>query len=418
LLYRRNAIFARRAAVRAIAANPEAGQFPALRDMLEVASRDPSPWVRGERAARACDLATYREWIQKDRDGHVRSRALESIAHLEGDGAAREFEMALQDPDFRVAAGAAALLGRAKCSRVHELLRLALRHPRGIVRENAAESFGEIYKEKKNIQIDDVEEVVRSILSCRGEDLAESRSSLIATLEMLETARREGLGETRNIAAEREQELASRIRVALLDNATDPDPTVQLKVKSAIAKLLDPGPMPPILVPPPPVAAIPGANAPAFERDPRVRIATNKGSFDITLFSRDAPVHAENFLQLAARGHYNNTAWHRVEFNFVVQGGDHLGDGTGSVAAWGGCLRDEINRRKFVRGTLGMPKSEAADSGGCQLFITHIPTPHLDGRYTAFGQVTAGLEVIDRLELGDSILNIEILDPGRSTVAK
>ena len=63
---------------------------------------------------------------------------------------------------------------------------------------------------------------------------------------------------------------------------------------------------------------------------------------------------------------------------------------------------DEINRRRYLRGTVGMPKA-GKDTGGCQIFITHVPTPHLDGNYTVFGQVTAGLDVVDQIEVGDSI---------------
>ena len=73
-------------------------------------------------------------------------------------------------------------------------------------------------------------------------------------------------------------------------------------------------------------------------------------------------------------------------------------------------LRDEIsrlNRHRFVRGTVGMPKA-GKDTGGCQLFITHIPTPHLDGNYTVFGQVVRGLDVVDRIEVGDRIVRAHV----------
>ena len=90
--------------------------------------------------------------------------------------------------------------------------------------------------------------------------------------------------------------------------------------------------------------------------------------------------------------------------NFVIQGGDPRGDG------WGGAgftLRDEIGRRRFKRGTVGMPKA-GKDTGGGQLFITHVPTPHLDGNYTIFGEVTEGLELVDAIEIGDRIIWAEI----------
>src|SRR5262249_32155552 len=134
-------------------------------------------------------------------------------------------------------------------------------------------------------------------------------------------------------------------------------------------------------------APIPGATCPPFSRDPRVRIRTSRGDFEAALDAADAPVHAENFLRLAHAGRDDGTPFHRVEPNFVVQGGDHLGDGTGARAAEGGTIRDEIHRRPFLRGSIGMPKTDVPDSGGSQLFVTLVPTPHLDGRYTAFGEV-------------------------------
>ena len=95
---------------------------------------------------------------------------------------------------------------------------------------------------------------------------------------------------------------------------------------------------------------------------------------------------------------------HRVVSDFVIQGGDPRGDG------WGGpgyALRDEINTVRFDRGAVGMPKS-GRDTGGCQIFVTHVPTPHLDGNYTVFGKVISGMDVVDRIEVGDAILSARI----------
>ncbi|MFN0205700.1 MAG: peptidylprolyl isomerase [Planctomycetota bacterium] len=430
-LYNRAVPFARRAAIRAIASNTESWNFTEARSVLIRSATDPSSWVRGERAAvplvELVDVITNKSGLSRpagltplgatdffsDPDAHVRARALESILQISADLSAPLFTKALADPDYKVIAAAVALLPKTKLTNIAELLRNALAHPRGLVRENAADAFVEFYKNAKSIDPLDVAALANSIISARGEDLAESRASVIVALETVELARRKLGIDTINKNDENEKDLQGRIRVAILDALTDPDPTVLAKAKSAQEKLLDPTPMPKIMIPPPPRPAIPGIHVPAFVREPKVQVITNKGSFTIALFPEDAPIHTENYLQLAAQGHYNNTVWHRVEFNFVLQGGDHLGDGTGSRAAWGGCLRDEINKRKFMKGTLGMPKSDVADSGGCQMFITHIPTPHLDGRYTAFGQVTEGLEVLDLIEVGDRIENVKILDAGR-----
>ena len=88
----------------------------------------------------------------------------------------------------------------------------------------------------------------------------------------------------------------------------------------------------------------------------------------------------------------------------MVQGGDPRGSGWGD-AGWR--LADEINRIPFERGTVGMPKA-GKDTGGCQLFVSLVPTPHLDGRYTAFGRVVYGMDVFDRIEPGDKILRARL----------
>jgi cyclophilin family peptidyl-prolyl cis-trans isomerase len=106
------------------------------------------------------------------------------------------------------------------------------------------------------------------------------------------------------------------------------------------------------------------------------------------------------FVDRVREGFYDGTIWHRVVPNFVVQGGDPRGDGWGNG---GVTLRDEINPLPFGRGAVGMPKA-GKDTGGCQLFITHVMTPHLEGTYTVFGQVVAGMDVVDRIEVGDRIV--------------
>ncbi|MBU0755454.1 MAG: HEAT repeat domain-containing protein [Planctomycetes bacterium] len=138
------------------------------------------------------------------------------------------------------------------------------------------------------------------------------------------------------------------------------------------------------------------------QTNPVAQFITEKGEFWIELFKEDAPTHVLNFIQLARSGFYNKLTFHRVVSNFVVQGLDPRGDGWGFNDIH---LRDEINRRKFLQGYLGMPNS-GRDTGGCQIFITHCPTPHLDGNYTVFGRVIDGMEVVDHLEEGDQVLQI------------
>lgn len=138
---------------------------------------------------------------------------------------------------------------------------------------------------------------------------------------------------------------------------------------------------------------------------PRVELQTTRGEIVLELFREDAPRHVKSFLNRMAQGAYDDLSFHRVVTGFVVQGLDPRGDGWGSG---GVLLHDEINPRPYLTGALGMPNA-GPDTGGCQIFITHVPTPHLDGNYTVFGQVVEGMDVVDRLEVGDRCLGIERL---------
>jgi cyclophilin family peptidyl-prolyl cis-trans isomerase/HEAT repeat protein len=139
---------------------------------------------------------------------------------------------------------------------------------------------------------------------------------------------------------------------------------------------------------------------------PTAVIHTKKGDIRIELYSDDAPMTVDNFIHLARSGFYNGLAFVRVVPNFVIQGGDPRGDQNGGP---GYQIRDEINLRRYVTGSVGMALS-GRDTGGSQFFITHSPQPHLDGGYTIFGQVTEGMDVVNRIARGDKIEKIEILD--------
>ena len=140
-----------------------------------------------------------------------------------------------------------------------------------------------------------------------------------------------------------------------------------------------------------------------------VEVSTSRGALVFELFPAEAPVHVPNFLELARRGEYDGRIFHRVVPDFVIQGGDYRGDGNGSRPWQGSALRHELGPRDFVRGSLGMPRNDDVDSGGCQFFVTHRPTPHLDGRYTVFGELRAGGAALDAIEVGDRILGVRVL---------
>ncbi|MEW6430119.1 MAG: peptidylprolyl isomerase [Myxococcota bacterium] len=141
---------------------------------------------------------------------------------------------------------------------------------------------------------------------------------------------------------------------------------------------------------------------PPLPKDAALVFTTEKGEFEVKLYGEDAPLTATSIYTLARRGFYRGLTFHRVVPNFVVQGGDPRGDGEGGP---GYTIRCEVNHRPYRRGVVGMALS-GKDTGGSQFFVTAAPQPHLDGRYTAFGEVVSGQEVVDSLLEGDRIVEV------------
>jgi cyclophilin family peptidyl-prolyl cis-trans isomerase/HEAT repeat protein len=139
-------------------------------------------------------------------------------------------------------------------------------------------------------------------------------------------------------------------------------------------------------------------------RAPVLRVETERGVLELALFHEAAPLTVFNVTSLARRGYFDGQRFHRVVPNFVVQGGDPRGDGSGGP---GYAIRDELNRHRYARGTLGMALS-GPNTGGSQFFVTHSPQPHLDGGYTVFGQLLSGGDVLDRIVQGDRIVRVTV----------
>jgi cyclophilin family peptidyl-prolyl cis-trans isomerase len=130
-------------------------------------------------------------------------------------------------------------------------------------------------------------------------------------------------------------------------------------------------------------------------------IETNKGTIKFELLEEDAPKTTENFRLLAEKGYYDGVIFHRVIPNFMIQGGDPLGQGYGGESAWGGKFDDEIDRKSplyqgvYGKGTVAMANS-GPNTNGSQFFIMHIDYP-LPPSYTKFGVVTQGQDVVDAI---------------------
>jgi HEAT repeat protein/cyclophilin family peptidyl-prolyl cis-trans isomerase len=136
-------------------------------------------------------------------------------------------------------------------------------------------------------------------------------------------------------------------------------------------------------------------------------LETDRGMIQIELAVNDAPLTVENFVALARKGFFNGLSFHRVVGDFVIQDGDPRGDGEGGP---GYTIRDELNELPYVRGTVGMALDPWPDTGGSQYFITHTPQPHLDAKYTVFGRIIAGMDVVDKIQQWDVIRAVRIWD--------
>ncbi|MGC8551484.1 MAG: peptidylprolyl isomerase [Phycisphaerae bacterium] len=127
---------------------------------------------------------------------------------------------------------------------------------------------------------------------------------------------------------------------------------------------------------------------------PQVTIETEHGKIELELWPDVAPKTVENFVTLAGKGFYNGLTFHRIIPGFMIQGGCPQGTGTGGP---GYHIKGEFSNRKHVRGVISMARANDPDSAGSQFFIMHQDSPHLDGQYACFGQVTAGIEVVDKI---------------------
>ncbi len=133
-------------------------------------------------------------------------------------------------------------------------------------------------------------------------------------------------------------------------------------------------------------------------------IETGKGNLVLELFASDVPVTVNNFVFLAREGFYDGTIFHRVIPDFMAQGGDPTGTGTGGP---GYKFADEFTKHTHGTGTLSMANS-GPNTNGSQFFITYAPQPHLDGLHSVFGQLVDGMDVLKAIENGDSIVRITI----------
>jgi peptidyl-prolyl cis-trans isomerase B (cyclophilin B) len=144
-------------------------------------------------------------------------------------------------------------------------------------------------------------------------------------------------------------------------------------------------------------------------KDIRIIVKTDKGDIEGVLYPGKAPVTVANFLNLAKRGYYNDLKFHRVIPDFMIQGGDPTGTGSGGP---GYRFEDECTPElKHDKPGIFSMANAGPGTNGSQFFVTHVPTPWLDGKHTVFGSVTKGQDIVNAVAQGDKIKSIEILDP-------
>jgi cyclophilin family peptidyl-prolyl cis-trans isomerase len=143
-------------------------------------------------------------------------------------------------------------------------------------------------------------------------------------------------------------------------------------------------------------------------KKPAAVISMEKGGeFRIDFYAEDAPKTVENFVTLAKKGFYDGLTFHRVQPGVLVHGGDPRGDGSGGP---GYTIKAEFNKQKHVRGSVAMARLVSPDSAGSQFYIMLAGAGELDGQYAVFGKVTSGMEVVDRIALGDKMKTVKIVE--------
>jgi cyclophilin family peptidyl-prolyl cis-trans isomerase/HEAT repeat protein len=346
---------------------------------------DPAPGVRGAamRALAAIDpdgFLTALSGLDPDRDWTVRMAQAEALATLPGgQGAARLVAM-LQDSDPRVVIALLKALVTAKAPNVDRILIDHLKADDFAVRETAAAALGELKLASA------APALVDAYRAAASDRTYVAKAAILSALNVLDPATARMLEQQ----ALQDPDWALRVKAAMLlkdQGVTD----TAAAMRPAPTRPMDDATRQSLL-------------APQFS--PHAFIQTDRGAIEIELAITDAPLTVTNFVDLALKGFFNGQAIHRVVPDFVVQAGDPRGDGEGGP---GYTIRDELNEVPYLRGTVGMAL-DWKDTGGSQFFITHSPQPHLDAKYTVFGHVVNGFDVLDRIQPWDVIRRVQIWD--------
>jgi cyclophilin family peptidyl-prolyl cis-trans isomerase/HEAT repeat protein len=373
----------------ALRALPALHPDASLRAAVVALVGDERPWIRAAafpvlaRADRE-DFALVLSSLDPDPVWWVRGAVAGALAAAGDEMGETALLSALKDPDARVLPAVLEALRTARGPDAVDTLRRQLGHEDFAVRAAAAEGLAALKATG----------LTAALVAAyrRGLDDADP-DARVAALDALAAQGDAGAWAALRSAAEADPARVVRSRAAAL-------------LRAAGREAPAPGPQPIDRAPADyreamaPYDPVPGV--PLFT--PRARLHTSKGVIEIHLNVVEAPLASAAFLDLARQGFYDGLAFHRVVPDFVVQGGDPRGDGSGGP---GYTLRDEVGPRPYGRGAVGLALS-GKDTGGSQFFITLSPQPHLDGNYTLFGWVAEGMEVAEEIRPGDTIERIEV----------
>jgi cyclophilin family peptidyl-prolyl cis-trans isomerase/HEAT repeat protein len=363
---------------------------PAVGDALLDVLSDPSPAVRAAalRSLAAFDPENFVAVLSGlDTDPHwsVRAALATVLGTLPAEAGLPRLEPLLTDTDQRVIPFVLASLVKLKTAKAVPVLLERLKSDDPVVRAAAATGLGTL-KPANGAQA--LAEAYRQ---------GERDSTYTARTAALAALTQYGAAEATPVlkSAFADKDWAVRVRAVMLLKTLDPEAAAGADAQ----------------IRPAPTTLAPEVYTTLKLTTPPISIhaylETDRGLIQIEFAVLDAPLTVENFIALARKGYFNGLSVHRVVPDFVIQDGDPRGDGEGTP---GYSIRDELNERPYMRGTVGMALDPWPDTGGSQYFITHSPQPHLDARYTVFGRVIAGMDVVDKIQQGDVIRQVRIWD--------
>ena len=347
---------------------------------------DSSPIIRSaalQAFARSDDdtFMTILSGLDPDPQWSVRAQLATSLATKDRERALPRLTQMLKDSDMRVVPAVLTGLTKLKAPDITTILIQALASEDFVIRTYAANNLGDVKPPEA------IEPLVNAFKRGERDGPYTARAAALAALAKYGAAA--AVPTLRSALVDKDW--AVRVRAAellkALDPASDTDHAIRPAPSGRSVRYDTPSLVNPTV-------------------SPHIYFETDKGTVEIELDVLDAPLTCDSFVALVGAGFFEGLTIHRLVPDFVAQGGDPRGDSEGGA---GYTIRDELNEQPFLRGTVGMAL-DWRDTGGSQFFIAFGPQPQLDARYTVFGRVTSGMDVVDKLTQGDVMRHVRVWD--------